>query len=73
MSHTLTAPFPGSLFTKACNGCDPKEKCLKCKYLYENGGQCGGCHVLYLPEEDQAEYIEWLKSQDCAELRRETK
>ena len=61
MTKTLSADFPGSLYTQACDGCNPYEICPKCKYLYENGGQCGGCHVFYIPEEDQDNYIEGLK------------
>ena len=38
--------------SEGCKECDPYEVCPKCKYLYENGGQCGGCHVFYLPDED---------------------
>ena len=62
---------PGSLPAPGCMECNPYETCPKCKYLYENGGQCGGCHVFYLDEEQQQDYIDSMSSVECAELRRE--
>jgi len=67
----LTGAFPGSTHSKACNGCDPREKCLKCKYLNENGGQCGGCHIFYMDEELQDDYIKDQLSIESASLRRD--
>ena len=64
----LNADFPGSLYTEGCKGCDPREKCLKCKYLYEKGGQCGGCHVFYIDEDQQDDYIESQLSMDSDSL-----
>jgi len=60
----LSADMPGSLYTAGCKGCNPIETCLKCKYLYKNGGQCGGCHVFYLDEEQQQDYIDSMLSID---------
>ena len=62
----LNADMPGSLYTEACKGCNPYEQCLNCKYLYENGGQCGGCHVLYLDEYKQQDYIDSMLTVECA-------
>lgn len=65
----LTAPMPGAFFNEGCHGCDPVKHCLPCEYLYENGGQCGGCHVFYIDEERQEAQIEWIKSLDETKKR----
>jgi len=51
----MKATMPGALPSKGCEGCNPYEKCLPCEYRLENGGQCGGCHVFFIDEDQSME------------------